>query len=1062
MLSLLMVVVLGCQEAPPRLVDRIELVTTRASQGNPRCVAEVERTVPATRLDVWVSDAHHLKVTNLETGRSFEGKGEPPYLLLTFETPAPIRVTLESEEPAKVTLHLTARAPSEATLEKVTAANASADEVQRLIGAEDYRNAPTVLASATEQLLQPPVELTEELQLACGRLAELAKTLGSHAANIRLRRVQLEFFEERVPEDHLALAAARNNYASALSASGDYAAARVIEEALVASLERTLPADDQRLLMSRGNFAITLRELGFVERACEIEKRNVEALSDRDPSDRIRQIVQLNYSISLSEAGRLQESRAIQEALLEIWEKTLPPTHPNLLGLRQNLSVNLRELGELEAARAILEVNLERMQASYPSDHPSIALLRDSLATIAIRQGAWEEGLRMYREDVLPVYESQLGPRSEQALRAKGNMLIALEALQHNEEALALSLEILSEFEALWPDFHPDVVRSRLATGILLARSEQYARAEEVLGGVLETTRAIDVTSDISLCDAWLAQMLVMDSSGRTAESAQLALELSRWLQARLEGAFALGSTPREMASLAKQIERPLIELVRQSLEQPPGSDLRHEVFRLCETLRSGRHLAARALRARDDTEAEERLRGLQSEVLQARAALGVLATQSSSADDRLVAAIRRREVAERELRRWLVGRSTPTEPALLTARALAERLAPGDLLVSTWRIARHEPFRPSPPSDEGHRLFAWVLHPSGALDMVPLGPLAPILRLAEQWRSTDILAPRGVVGRRTSGTGKGDAGASLREALLGPLSLDWERTERLHWLPAGAIAAVPIDALPLNDGVVGDVARILVHASAGELTAPPGARNGAPSLLVAGAIDYGASHKSAAPAGGSRSSPGFTPLPATEGEVQSVARSFEAAFESTGVVLTGEEATLESFTRQARGKRFIHLATHGDFEEAGQSPLTELIPSSRCGLVFAGANLGQGVLTGEELMALDLGSCELIVLSACETGLGIEQGGQGLASLQSAVLAAGARSAITSLWPVPDEVTRELMTELYRQLWLEGRSKSEALWIAKDKIRREQDDSGQPRHALQDWAGWVLTGSPD
>ena len=132
------------------------------------------------------------------------------------------------------------------------------------------------------------------------------------------------------------------------------------------------------------------------------------------------------------------------------------------------------------------------------------------------------------------------------------------------------------------------------------------------------------------------------------------------------------------------------------------------------------------------------------------------------------------------------------------------------------------------------------------------------------------------------------------------------------------------------------------------------------------------------------------------------------------------------------------------------------------CGLALAGANLGPdalgrvpGILTAEELCSLDLSQCELAVLSACETNVGIRRAGQGIQSLQAALYAAGARTSITSLWKVDDAATRRLFEVFYTNLWIEKMGKAEALWQAKCTLREEG-------HPVRDWAGWVLTGDPD
>jgi CHAT domain-containing protein len=86
------------------------------------------------------------------------------------------------------------------------------------------------------------------------------------------------------------------------------------------------------------------------------------------------------------------------------------------------------------------------------------------------------------------------------------------------------------------------------------------------------------------------------------------------------------------------------------------------------------------------------------------------------------------------------------------------------------------------------------------------------------------------------------------------------------------------------------------------------------------------------------------------------------------------------------------------------------------------------GILTADEVQALDLRGCELVVLSACETGLGKLVGGQGVLGLQRAFQAAGARAVVASLWKVDDAATAVLMERFYTNLWEKRVPKLEAL----------------------------------
>ncbi|MBY0229299.1 MAG: CHAT domain-containing protein, partial [Gemmataceae bacterium] len=122
--------------------------------------------------------------------------------------------------------------------------------------------------------------------------------------------------------------------------------------------------------------------------------------------------------------------------------------------------------------------------------------------------------------------------------------------------------------------------------------------------------------------------------------------------------------------------------------------------------------------------------------------------------------------------------------------------------------------------------------------------------------------------------------------------------------------------------------------------------------------------------------------------------------------VLRGAEATAERVRHALPGRTHVHLATHGTFlpDEVGW------LPGLRSGLVLARGE----VLSAQELIGLDLSSARLVVLSACETGLGDLSAGEGVLGLQRALHIAGARTAVTSLWSVSDAATALLMERFY------------------------------------------------
>jgi CHAT domain-containing protein len=219
----------------------------------------------------------------------------------------------------------------------------------------------------------------------------------------------------------------------------------------------------------------------------------------------------------------------------------------------------------------------------------------------------------------------------------------------------------------------------------------------------------------------------------------------------------------------------------------------------------------------------------------------------------------------------------------------------------------------------------------------------------------------------------------------------------------------------------------------------------------------------------------GHTAWPALQGtsaEIDAIATMWLDG--NPPALLKGTDASEATLRERLPGSRFVHLATHGFFADPDSRPeprrwvlppsddlgklgrrltVTARNPLLLSGVVLAGANAAQqdsangassddGILTAEEVAAVDLSKTELVVLSACETGLGKVAGGEGVFGLQRAFGLAGARTVIASLWKVDDDATRALMAEFYRNLWRQphGSGKLEALRRAQLAMMRGYD----------------------
>jgi CHAT domain-containing protein len=376
----------------------------------------------------------------------------------------------------------------------------------------------------------------------------------------------------------------------------------------------------------------------------------------------------------------------------------------------------------------------------------------------------------------------------------------------------------------------------------------------------------------------------------------------------------------------------------------------------------------------------------------------------------------------------------------------------------------------------------AFVLRRGQAPVFVPLGASRPIDESVRTWRQALVSgtpAPMHAVA------------LELRRRVWDPLKPHLEGATTVMVTPDGSLTQFSLAALPgrrpgtyliedLAIGYVSSAHRLVETLAAPSEAKPKSPEADAASLLAIGGIDYQADPGGAAP---SESAPtpgvllaesqraGFKALEGTEPEVQRIGQLFDAAFlQQHALVLTGAAPT-EAAVKQQLGRhwRHLHLATHGFFESpariaalraglksdgfgpgltgAGSSEESvslSLAPLLHSGVALAGAahkseDLGaaaesslpereDGILTAEEVQSLDLRGTELVVLSACDTGLGQGYYGQGVMGLQRAFQTAGARAVVASLWKVDDAATTVLMEQFYANLWSKKMSKLEAL----------------------------------
>lgn len=337
--------------------------------------------------------------------------------------------------------------------------------------------------------------------------------------------------------------------------------------------------------------------------------------------------------------------------------------------------------------------------------------------------------------------------------------------------------------------------------------------------------------------------------------------------------------------------------------------------------------------------------------------------------------------------------------------------------------------------------------------------------------------------------------GSSISDLFLKPLAKVLENKSTVYFSPAGLAHQINFSALPVSGNqTFGEKYNLHILGSTSSLLQYNSYtinKISQPEFLIYGGIDYSQSNAKNNESNNELTTrvsidfndtntrgsfDNFGYLGGTEIEANVIAKlSKNNGFKAT--IINEKEATEESIKAldSKTSPYVLHLATHGFFFPDPKVVLTETNkdfdgtraaiyktsddPMMRSGLALAGANkywkktaenltTDDGILTASEISNLDLSSCQLVVLSACETGLGAINGSEGVFGLQRAFKMAGVKNIIMSLWKVPDAQTSELFEIFYNECFA-GKTIHEAFQTAQSKMKA--------KYTPYYWAGFVL-----
>ncbi len=930
-----------------------------------------------------------------------------------------------------------------------------------LDGLSDYEAALPMLERALairERSLGP---MHPDTSGSLNALAALHSRLGDYEVARPLFERALTIREHAFGPEHPRTAETLGQLAALLRDTGDYEAARPLFERALAANERSLGPDHPRTASALGQLASVLFQLGELGAARELFERALRireaVLGAEDP----RTAGSLNDLAGLlSTMGDFEAARPLCERALAIRERVLGPDHVATVDTLHMYGVLLLDAGDHDSARPVLERVVASREEIFGEAHPSTVTSMNNLALVLERSGELDAALRLH-ERALVARETTLGSEHSLTATSLNNLAVLLRRTGDYERARDLCERAVASRQSLFGPDHPETVRARNNLAIVLAdlgdaRGAWEVAARALAGHARFVSRELRAQSEherfeflASARQGVRTALVISDLLGEPEVTAEAYDALLAW-----QGAVA-----RTVSAGRKKLQESLTPEQESWIEE-----LRAVQAQISKQLYDDEPSRERQERL---TELRERRNRLELDLQRSLENAG---------------GVRVADCAE-------LSRSIPSNAATL-----------GFFIEERYVPARWEG---GVPVEKGRwtapHVQAWVMRRSEAAPVrVDLGEAEGIERLVRAHLASIIESGDAVRGltREVPRANEADAGAELARALWAPIAPYIRGAERLIIAPDSFLATLPFETLSFDGAfLIERFAVSYVHDLGSLAERVPGKRSGGTSsLLAVGGVDFGSAEdrtgvEGGAAHGASRTAfgDGWAPLPGTVSEVRAIhGLHGNARPDTQRIVLFGTAPTEERLKRELGRFGVLHIATHGFFNPDGLPSMWESAlnavsetggvlreqerriignhPGLLSGLVCSGANgdatgrVDDGLLTAEEVGWLDLDGAELVVLSACETGLGRARSGEGLLGLRRSFRMAGADTVVSSLWQVKDESTSRLMQRFYENLWREGMGTHDALRSA--QLAMLHENVRIHGHALPStWGAFVLDG---
>jgi CHAT domain-containing protein/lipopolysaccharide biosynthesis regulator YciM len=937
-------------------------------------------------------------------------------------------------------------------------------------------------------------------------LAAVYQDTGKYSEAEPLLVRALAIREKALGAEHPDVASSFNNLGSLYRERGDYSKATTLYQRALAIREKVFGHEHLDVATTMNNLALSYQDYGNYAQATKMLQEALAIFEKLEGKEHPDVAALLNNLGSLyQEAGDYRAAEPLFQRALAIYEKTFGREHPSVATAINNLALLYEIKADYQRAETLFRESLALREKKLGLEHPSLAVSLNNLGGIYKAREAYREAIPFYQRS-LAIREKVLGPQHTDVAQSLNNLAVVYKEMGDRQQAATLYERALAIYErALGKENQPVAfVLSNLAE--IYNDQGDYQRASAVLSRALEIREKIFGSAEHPVIATNLNSL------------AELALR-----QGQLANAISLQQRSLEsregelLRNLVSGSERQKLIYLKSSVKDQDFSVSLHlqnavqneQAAKLALTTilrRKGRALdvmtdSINRLRQQATSEDQQLLEELST----LRAQLSALVLRGpgkqSLADHQ--AQLKALETKIDALENRVSARSVEfrAQTTRVTLAAIQQAIPTTATLLE---FTAYQPYDIAKRQFKPTHYAVYAINNQGELRWADLGEarkLEPLInQFRQQLRRKPQPTPQSL--RRLKATSQ-----KLADLLLQPLQDLITTNTQLLISPDGALNFVPFDALVDKQGKYLVERYAISYLTSGRdllrLEASNPGQN-APrneqlnnALVVANPF-YGTGD---GPVLGGRQAKALQQLAGAAQEAELISRRLpQAAF------YTDEKAT-EQQLKQVKSPQILHIATHGYFldkvspvEASAQSRALEYTPTGeavvkedltvlrsdnpllRSWLFFAGANNAQtnnqtdvpmdvtsnvddGILTALEASNLNLKGTKLVVLSACQTGLGEVESGEGVYGLRRALVLAGAESQLTSLWAIDDRATRDLMDRYY-QLLEGGNGRQAALrQVQLEFLHKKLTPTSKTRksHNLRShpyyWAGFILSG---